>query len=317
MLGVGNIGRMGAVGGSASSGAPPIFSPNLPSGMTLIVDRQWNPTDSSIPGGVLPPPSLSGTDSFGMIWSNGDGASQVPIIATPASLTSTIGQTVPALPDGNPTALAIHYPSGETGGTAPFLMFMHNAVLFRQIYACMYVFMPTGFNTNENNIKWMGVQGHDVTGSANHIFMMVAGGPTDDYRSAWMTLQGGAGNKELGGPGSATDSVTQLHPTNPPPQGSGMGWWASMQGQWITVEFFAQQESVIGSSADGIFKSWVTVPGQASTLVNFWNDLTFNGAGDAGAFNAASFTPYYGGGGGAAPSDQFLLVGRWYVAGGT
>lgn len=302
------------VGGS-SAFTPPAsgFAPNLPSGMTVIVDRQWNPTDGSISGGVLPPPSLTGTDSFSMTWHTGDGASQVPIIATPASLTSTIGQTIPAPPDSHSTIMAVHYPTGEAGGTAPFILSMAGSFTYKRIYMCVYVFEPTGFNTTGNNIKWLGVESHAGTGSANHIFMLSSGDSTD-YRADWMVLQGGHGNQELGGESSPTGFLTAL---TYPPQGTGIGWWLSMQGRWLILEWFAQQETTPGVSADGIFESWITVPGGASTVINHWDNLTFNGtSGDPNAFNAASFVPYYGGGGSTAPSPgQYIVLGRYYVAG--
>jgi hypothetical protein len=279
------------------------FAPNLPAGFTKIWDRQWDKTDSTIPGGVLPPASLSGTDSYNMAWQSGDGASKAPLIDTPANLTSVIGTTITTPPDGHPTALAVLYPSGEPGGTLPFGLSAVGSVSFTKMYVSFYVYMPSGFDSNGNNIKWLGV-GNGPT--ANHIFMLCAGAPNEDYRAAWMTLQGNV-NAELGGGGTRTDATTQLHPTNPPPQGTGVGWWQSMQGQWVNVEWYAD----IGSGTNGVFRSWVTLPGQSPVLINEWTNLNFG----TSNFGAASFIPYYGGGGGAAPSNQYIVVGRAAVYG--
>lgn len=282
------------------------FAPNLPSGMTALVDRQWNPTDPAIPGGVLPPASLTGTDSFHMSWFGGS-PSVLPTIATPASISAAIGQTVPALPDGNPTCLAIKYPSGFPSGQVPFEVAYTNTITpALRMYVCCYVFMPVGFNSNGNNIKWVFYQ---QDGNANHVFMLSSFG-TDDYRGAWMATQGGGGSHSYGSTFSAAGAIQKL--PDPPPQGTGPGWWLSQEGAWHCLEWFVQRETVPGVSANGIFQSWFD-----NVEINHWANINFNATtGDSNGFQGCSFEPFYGGGGSSAPSDQHLCVGRFYSATG-
>src|ERR1700691_3829336 len=81
------------------------FAPNLPAGLSIIVDRQWNPTDGTIPGGVLPPATLTGTDSFGMTWASNDtgsltAAQTKPVIDTIANINTDFGTSFPDLSYG-------------------------------------------------------------------------------------------------------------------------------------------------------------------------------------------------------------------------
>lgn len=306
---LGSSGSVFSVGGSSG----PIFAGNQPSGLTVKVDRQWNPTDSSIPGGVLPPSPLSGTDSFDMAWQVGDGGNTSPLIATTASLTSSTGISLVSPPDGHPTFMAIRYPNGQAAGTSPFAVTYAGTISTQQIYHCCWIYIPTGFDNSGNNIKWNGIESGG-THSANHIFMLLSGEGSPDYRANWLTLQGGAGNAELGGAGQAASPapITSLSSPNPPPQGSGPGWWATQEGAWHLCEWYAKQETTPGSSTDAIFKSWFD-----GTLINYWNNFNFNGtSGDPNAFNVTNVIPYYGGGGSANSTGvtQYIFVGRWYVA---
>lgn len=279
------------------------FAPNQPAGLTTLIDRQWNPTDPTIPGGVLPPSPLTGGDSFSMSWQTGDGGNTPPLINTVASLTTATGVALVAPPDGHATVMAIKYPTGQAGGTSPFAITYNKSLSTKQIYHCCRIFIPTGFNDNGNNIKWNGIESG---GSANHIFMLVAG--ESDNRLCWLTLQGGFGNRELGGPGNDPNFVQCLPP--PPPQGTTTGWLSHAEGKWSLFEYWAKQETTPGVSADGQFKAWVD-----GVLITFYNNINFNAtSGNPNAFNITNIIPYYGGGGGAAPSNQYIFVGRWYVA---
>lgn len=300
------LGQGTGVGSLVSAGS---FAPNQPSGLTVLIDRQWNPTDSSISGGVLPPSPLTGIDSFNMAWQVGDGGNTSPLINTAANLSTATGITVSAPPDGHSTFMAIVYPSGQAAGTSPFAVTYHGTLSTQQLYHCCYIFIPTGFANSGNNIKWNGIESG---GSANHIFMLVSGEGSPDYRANWLSLQGGAGNAELGGAGQASTPTPITSLGNPPPQGTGPGWWAANEGAWHLCEWYAKQESNPGVSGDGIFKSWFD-----GTLINSWNNLNFNAtSGNPNAFNITNVIPYYGGGGSAqpGPGSQYFFVGRWYVA---
>lgn len=290
-----------ALGQGAGFGSlinPAQFAPNLPTGYTKIWDRQWDPTDPTIPGGVLPPASLTGTDSTGMAWGPGDGTSHAPLIGTVASINTATGLSIPSPPDGHANIMAVVYPSGYPDTNLPFDVFPTGSVSWAKMHGAFWVYMPSSFNSNGNNIKWLGIGGNS---NYNHICMLSSLGTTD-YRAAWLVLQGNV-NESLGGQNSLTNAVVQVSPPNPPPQGTGIGWWPSMFNQWLCIEWHVENDT---NGSNGIFESWITVPGQASVLVNQWTNLGFQ----APAFQAASFIPYYGGGGSAAPSAQYIIVAR-------
>lgn len=292
-----------------ASASGPVFAPNAPSGYTTLVDRQWNPTDPSIPGGVLPPSSLSGTDSFNMEWFAGF-PSQAPIIATPASLSSTIGVTIPALPDGNPTAMAYVYPSAFPAGDVPFgVFYVGSGLPAAKMYASFWALMPSNFLSNGNNIKFFQFQQMGTPANSNHICMFNSQDNTSDGRMAWMVTQGGGGSNQYGGEGTnASGALASL--AIPPPQGTGRGWWPSSYNKWVCLEYFMQTESNPGVSSDGIFMGWVN-----GTLINSWNNIRYNAvSGDSNAFNQFSVELYYGGGGSAAPSTQYLCLGRTFMS---
>lgn len=297
---------------AGSSG--PTFAPNRPAGYTTLVDRQWNPTDSSIPGGVLPPSSLSGTDSFNMEWFSGS-PSQVPIIATPASLSSTIGVTIPPLPDGNPTAMAYVYPSGFPAGDVPFgVFFVGSGLPATHMYVSMWALMPSNFLSNGNNIKLAQFQQMGAPANSNHIIMFNSQNNTTDGRMSWMVTQGGGGSNQYGGEGTnASGALASLvipnPPTTPIPSAT-LGYWSNNYSQWMNIEYLMITETTPGVSSDGVFMGWVN-----GTLVNSWNNIRYNAvSGDANAFNQFSVELYYGGGGSAAPSTQYLAIGRTLMA---
>lgn len=299
-------------GTTASTG--PTFAPNLPAGYTTIMDRQWNPTDSSIPGGVLPPPSLTGTDSFHMEWFGGS-PSVVPLINTPAALSAIIGTSVAALPDGNPTCLAIKWTSGFPAANVPFqTSYIGSGLPATKMYCSCWMYQPNTFTSNGNNMKWFGFQntiGNGSGGTANHLTEWSSqNNPASDGRGVYMITQGGGGTGSYGGQSTNTAGAIDSLPI-PPPQGTGPGWWASNVDGWHCLEWFMQTESNPGISSDGVFKGWFD-----GTLINFWNNIKYNGsvAQDGGAFNLWGLIPYYGGGGGNAPSDVYLLTGRTLVA---
>lgn len=293
------------------------FAPNRPAGLTTLVDRQFNTTDSV--AGAMPP--ASGTlDSFNQRWAKDSGspAYTPPLIDTPANLTTAIGATIPALPDGNLTCMAIKYPTGQPIGTTPFILIWNGtAPNWQQSYLACWVCMPSNFNSNGNNIKWFGVS--QGAASTNHLMLLSSNGVgtvsqagASDYRGPWMGLQGGAGNADLGGEGQPASPapITSLSHPNPPPQGTGPGWWTSNYGGWHLCEWYLKQESPPGSG-NGIFQSWFD-----GTLINYWNNINFNQAtGGVNAFNIANFIPYYGGGGSAAPANEYICVGRFMIAG--
>lgn len=274
------------------------FAPNLPAGYTKIWDRQWDPTDSAIPGGVLPPASLTGTDSYAMTWQAGDGQSHSPLINTVANINAALGSaTVPVPittpPDGHPNVLAIVYPQNYPFAQLPFDLFKSGTVSFKRMYAAFLVWMPSAFNSSGNNIKWLGVGGNSAF---NHIFMLSSGATTSDGRSAWMTLQGNVSNN-MGGSSGTLPSVVSL--AVPPPQGTTVGWWSAMRDQWVMVEYLVDV-------VNGFFMSWVTPFGKPTFLVNNFQGVNFG----TSVLEASSFIPYYGGGGGSAPAQEAIIVAR-------
>jgi hypothetical protein len=273
------------------------WAPNLPSGLTTIVSRYWDPTDASIPGGVLPPASLTGTDSTGMQWYNG-GSGPAPIIASPASLSSTIGVTIPALPDGHATVMAIKYPSGFSAGELPFGCFVNTVPLVKRLYLSCWVLMPSTFDSNGNNIKWVFYAQGD---SRNHV-LMLSSGDVGGYVGPWMALQGGGnGSTNVGGNNNTkSGAVTRLLTPS-----------IAADDTWHCMEWLVEMESSLGSSGDGVFKSWID-----GVLTNDFRNINFCTSGDDNGFNGCSLEPYYGGGGGAAPSIQYICVGRFFCAGG-
>ncbi len=299
---------------AGGSGFAPNYSAVSGGTMTSIFDRQWNTTDSNL--GTLPPTGLSGTDQYGMTWSPqsapGFTSGVAPLIATPASLTTTIGATVPALPDANSTCLAISYPSGYPAGYVPFVISTGpSGGTCKRMYAACWALMPSNFLSNGNNIKWFNYQ--NTAPVSNHIAMHNSFDNTSDGRSSWMVLQanwGGSGS--YGGQGSnASGAINAL--SIPPPQLTGPGWWPSYYGTWVCLEWYLQTESNPGVSSDGIFKGFF-----AGTLINYWNNIRFNAAsGDSNGFNLYAFIPYWGGGGSAAAAQRYLCVGRMMAAQGS
>lgn len=279
------------------------WAQNRPPGLSMVVDRQWNPTDSTISGGVLPPASLTGTDSSGMQWFAGGGIA--PIINTPASIGSAIGQSVPALPDGNATCMAIRYPSGFPAGDTPFGIFVNAVPLCSRMYHCAWVLMPDGFDSSGNNIKWLFFAQNGSDGR-NHVWML-SSGDEGNYIGPWLANQGGGGSDNIGG---ASNTKSGAIVRAAPPSTDADGYWDYRQGKWLCIEWLCELESDPGVSSDGVFRAWFD-----GTLVNHFSNIRFNAPGDPAGFDTASFTPYYGGGGGSAPSDQYLLVGRFLVAG--
>lgn len=297
---------LASTAGSGGGGSP--FAINRPAGLTTVIDRQWNPTDASIPGGVLPPASLSGTDSFHMTWFGGFPAT-APVIDTPANLTSLVGVTIPALPDANATCMAVKYPSGFNAGETPFGLFYTGSFSLpcQQMYICCWSLMPDNFRSNGNNIKWVNFQ--NTSPISNHIAMFSSQNNQSDGRAVWAVTQGSSGNGVFGGEGANSAGAINSLPVAPP-LGSGAGVWASNYDGWHLNEWFIRTETTPGVSSDGIFKGWFD-----GTLINYWNNIKFNAAsGDSNGFNLIQFDPYYGGGGGAAPADEYLLVGRFLVA---
>lgn len=302
---------VGSSGSVFASGASNPFAPNLNLSLTptQLFDRQWNPTDSSL--GTLPPSGNSGTDQYHCSWSPGS-PNETPVINTPASLTSTIGAAIPALPDGNPTCMAIFYPSGFPSAVAPFqIQYVGGTVLATRMYSACWVLMPSNFVSNGNNIKWINIQNDNgLGGTANHIDMLNSfnnvAGSSNDGRMAGFVTQGGGGTNNYGANG--TNASGALAALTIPPQGSGTGWWHSMLGQWVCLEWFHQAESNPGVSADGIYMSWVN-----GTLINSWANITYNSVAGPYGFNLWSFIPLYGGGGSAAPGNEYLCIGRTAV----
>lgn len=302
-----------SAGAQLNTGTPGgiTFAQNRPAGLTTVIDRQWDPTDPSIPGGVLPPSPISGTDSFNMAWFNGTGSpASPPIIDTPANLSTTIGKTVPAMPDGHSTCMAIFYASGFTRAEVPFILEYVGGFSLpcQKMYHCCWVNMPSNFRSTGNNIKWLDFQ-HQDPGISNHILMLSSQDNTSDGRAAWMVTQGGGGTNSYGGQGAnASGAITSL--AVPPPQGTGVGWWASNYDSWHLCEWFVQRETTPGVSSDGIFKAWFD-----GVLINSWANIKYNAAsGDANGFNVIQLNPYYGGGGVEAPANEYICLGHFLVA---
>lgn len=289
--GQGSFALSGQAATLTQSGGGLTFAQNRPSGLTNIVDRQFNSADASYAT------AMSGTDTAGMAWYSGGGPGG--IIATPASLTTTIGATVPALPDANATCLAIKYPSGFSAGEVPFGVYWPGTIAVTQIYMSYWVLMPSNFNSSGNNIKWVFFAGDD---SRNHVMMMSSGSPASAYLGPWCAPQGGGGAGYMGG-ASSYQSGALVNDTTPR--------WQGAMSTWVLVEHYAKMETSPGSSSDGLFKAWFN-----GNLVCSWANVKWNAAsGDAPNFNKFSFEPYYGGGGSAAPADEYLCVGRMLCAG--
>lgn len=297
----------------AVSGAQ--FAPNRPFGLSTLFDRQWAATD--LPGGTMPH-----TDGYGMTWQT-TGGPLGPFLGTPAQVLTQTGLTVPLPPDGGGAAgsmLVYQYQSGQTAGSCPFEVFWPGTFSYQTMYVSCYVFVPSTFNANTNNIKWMDVEQHQGTGSANHITMLISNGAgqvnaggLQDYRAAWVTLQGGV-NNNYGGSNSDAAMYKQLNPGGGfvSSQGSGPGWWTTSgnNGVWVQLEWLLTQESTAGVSSDGTIRTYWN-----GTLINQDTNVRWNAAGDPNCFNVALLNAYYGGGGSAAPSNQYLMVGRFMVAG--
>jgi hypothetical protein len=286
---------------AGGGGDGPTWAPNLPGGLSIIVDRQWNPTDGTISGGVLPPASLTGTDSTGMQWFQASNVA--PLINTPASLTSTIGQTIPTLPtsggSGNATCMAIKYPSGFSAGSTPFGIFVNSVDICTHMYIATWVCIPTGFNSNSNNIKWVFFAQNGSNGR-NHV-VMLSSGASGSYVGPWIANQGGGGSFNIGGNNNTkTGSTVNLSNANLP----------ALQGTWACFEWEMILEADPSVSSDGICKFWVN-----NELRGHWTNIKYNGTGDPAGFDVVVFQPFYGGGGSAAPSDQYICLGRFYAAG--
>lgn len=285
-----------SISAPSQGGGGGTFAPNRPGGLTTIVDRQWNTAQNSFYT------NLSGTDPQGFLWFGGGPS---PICATPASLSSTIGVTVPALPDGQSTALAIKYPSGFSSGQTPFgAAYIGTTISVKKYYHAAWVFMPSNFNPNSNNIKWMF---HAQNGSRNHVLMLSSGTQGTDMIGPWMNLQGGGNSSvNVGGAGNtAPGAIYRLSTVS-----DADGCWDFRRNAWYCIEFYTEMETSTGAG-DGIFKTWFN-----GTLTNHFTNIGYSTTGDPTVFDTASFTPYYGGGGGNAPADEYLVVGRFLVAGG-
>lgn len=300
-----------ATGVLTTSSGSPTFAANRPSGLTTITDRQWNPTDSGISGGVLPPSSLSGTDSFGWTWFQG--ANHAPLIATPSSLTSTIGVTIPSPPSGNATVMAVKYPSGFSAGDVPFGIFVDTVPTTPTMYVCCEIFVPSSFNANGNNIKWFIIEGGSSNNDVNHVAELYSGG---DSRMAWFFGQGGGlSSINYGGGDSAPGSPTTpsgalVGPLSQTPSNAHGYAFGAQLGNWHICEWLFISETTAGTSSNGVFAAWVD-----GTQISKWANINFNEAGFATpGFNTISFEPYYGGGGGAAPGIEYLLMARTLVA---
>lgn len=290
---------MAGSGTVTGGGGGPTWAPNLPAGLSVIVDRQWDPTDASIPGGVLPPASLTGTDSTGMAW-NGGSPSVLPLIDTPANLTTTIGQTIPTLPDSHATCMAIKYTNNYPSGNNPFGVAVASPPLVKHMYIACWVCMPAGFNANSNNIKWVFFAQNGSNGR-NHV-VMLSSGASGSYVGPWVALQGGGGSFNVGGNNNTkTGWITNLTNANLP----------ALQGTWACFEWEMTLETTPGVSADGVCKFWVN-----NSLRGSWANINYNAAsGDPAGFDTVYFAPFYGGGGSNAPSIQYLCLGRFYAAG--
>lgn len=290
--------------GRGLNAVAPSFASNEPAGLTTIIDRQWNTSEASSFASAL-----SGTDTYHMQWAAGAPAAS-PIIDTTTNLSTLIGKTIPPLPDGNSTCMAIHYPTNFTAAQTPFTIQYVGPVTLpvKKMYMCCWVLMPSNFSSSGNNIKWINFQ--NTSPKSNHIAMLCSFNNATDGRASWMVTQG-TNNGSYGGQSSnATGALTSL--PIPPPQGTGLGWWASNYDTWHYLEWYVQTESNPGVSFDGIFQGYFD-----GKLVNYWNNIRYNApTGDSNGFNLVLFIPYYGGGGSNAPKDEYLVMGRMRVSGG-
>lgn len=321
MVGGQILGSGSGILATASGGGGGTFAPNRPAGLTTLFDRTFAPVDVGTGGAQ---------DQYGLDWfiSSSGNQAQTPLCASPASISSSIGETVVAAPDGNSTILAVEYPTSYPIGNTPFQLNWKNngSLTYTKMYVCMWVCMPRLFNSNSNNMKLMGIS---QSGGANHIAMLSSNGDgqvstagsNKDYRGPWLSLQGAGSQDNYGGEGGVGGAITQLSATAFNPTGSNVvGWWTAMYNGstaytlanqysgWHLCEWFFQLESS-GSSTNGIFQSWVD-----GVLINSWNTVVY-GVSTGVKFDIWSFIPYYGGGGSPAPGTEYLLFSRQQVAG--
>lgn len=282
-----------------AAGGGVAWAPNFATlgvGMTTLVDRQWNPTDSKIPGGVLPPAAAGGTvDDGGMMWLV---LGTKPLINTRTAINSASGLSFPPPPDGHSTFMALKYPSGMAAGSTQVGLAAANPPSAKKVYLCCYVCLPASFNSNANNIKWVFFA---QNGSRNHVFMLSSGSP-GSYRGPWMALQGGGNGSDNVGGSNNTHAGAIVNLASPT---------LTADGQWHCVEWYVQMETVNGTP-NGVYRCYID-----GTLVGHWNNIHFSDvSGDPSVFDTCWFAPYYGGGGGSAPSDQYIGVGRFFMAAG-
>lgn len=305
------LGLPGGAEGAGGTGSG--FAPNRPAGSSTIIDRQWNPTDPTL--GTLPPPGLTGTDSYDMTWYPGS-PSTAPYIDTIANLSTITGQSIPALPDGNATAMCVYWPSGFPAGNIPFGCYYAGNFAVKTLYFCFYIYLGT-FNANSNNIKWVIITKGTPTNYGNHVLELYSGG---DKRLNWLAEQFNSGTPSgdiyYGGgystpgnpsnpPGAIVGPLSQT-PSDVPGYGYG-----SQLTHWLMCEALFTAESVPGTSSDGVYKSWVN-----STLINYWANVNYNSQGSGvTTLNGCSYEPYYGGGGTAAPANEYVMMGRFLCAG--
>lgn len=241
-----------------------------------------------------------------MAWNNGWGPN--PLIDTPANLTTAIGATIPSLPSGNPTAMAVKWQTAMSPGNTPFFCTKNSIAspgTFLKMYFCFEICLPTTFNNTGNNIKWVFFAGATgVDAGRSHVFMLTSGNAGGPYRGPWLALQGGgaiAGSQNVGGTNNTTTGlvVNLSTPT------------VTNDGLMHIVEGLAVMESTPGTTTDGVFKGWVD-----GTLVLHANNLKYNATGDSTGFNEYHVEPYYGGGGSAPATNYFGVMGHTFCAGG-
>jgi hypothetical protein len=308
MVGGHVLGGGGGIIASAGGGGGGTFAPNRPAGLTTLFDRTFAPVDVGTGGAQ---------DQYGLDWfiSSSGNQAQTPLCASPASISSSIGETVVAAPDGNATILGVEYPASYPIGNTPFQLNWKNngSMTATKQYTCMWVCMPRLFNSFGNNIKLLGIS---QSGGANHIGMLSSNGGNGlstggvssglanlDYRGPWLSLQGAGSQLNYGGEGGTSGAITQLSATNFNPTGTNVvGWWTAMYNSstaytlanqysgWHLCEWFFELESS-GASTNGIFQSWVD-----GVLINSWNTVVY-GVNTGVVFDIWSLIPYFGGGG--------------------
>lgn len=292
---------------AATSGGGFSFAQDRPTGLTTALDRQWSPSDGT--AGTLPPAANGTADSYGMNWYAGSGY-YAPVIASPASLSSTIGVNVPNSPDNAATVMAVYYPSGFSAGETPMIIDGPSFGPARELYICMYIFIPSNFNKNGNQIKGWNIQNDAPSNnSANHVAMLIEQF-VGDQRMAGLYLQGGGVGSQVGyGAGASTPSGALVGPL-PEGEFDQTGYaYGSQLGEWHMLEWYFQRETTPGSSGDGVFKSYVD-----GVQINGWANLNYESTTGFGLGDNFAFIPYYGGGGSAAPAAQYLVVGHTQVA---